>query len=167
MTKSLSSSDPWLPDSPSTDLTINEDNLIHQALSVLEQRVFQRGPHLESSKDVRDYLRLKLAGEKNEVFAVLFLDSKHRIITFELLFNGTVNCATVHARYVVERTLAHNSAAVILVHNHPSGCSEPSNNDVILTHELKRLLESIQVRVLDHFVIGKGEPYSFAESGRL
>ena len=152
---------------PPTALTVNEAQLINQALRVMEQRLFQRGPHLVDTHSVRQYLRLKLAGEQNEVFAVLFLDCRHRLLAFESLFQGTVDSATVYPRRVVQRALDHNSAAVILVHNHPSGCTQPSNSDVILTHELKRLLEGIQVQVLDHFIVGQGEPYSFAESGRL
>ncbi|AZF53188.1 DNA repair protein RadC [Pseudomonas sp. R4-34-07] len=152
---------------PSTALTVNEEQLVHQALRVLEQRLFQRGPRLIDPQSVRHYLRLALAGEKNEVFAVLFLDTRHRVLAFEPLFQGTVDSAAVYPRYVVQRALAHNSAAVILVHNHPSGCAEPSHNDVVMTQQLKILLEGIQVRVLDHFIIGEGEPYSFAESGRL
>lgn len=165
----LSLPDPNAPASatPPTALTVNETQLVHKALRVMEQRLFQRGPYLENAKDARHYLRLKLAGEKNEVFAVLFLDNKHRILAFESLFQGTVDSTTVHPRRVVQRALDHNSAAVILVHNHPSGCTEPSNKDMVLTHELKRLLEGIQVRVLDHFIVGEGEPYSFAEAGCL
>ena len=148
-------------------LTVQEERLIHRAVRVLEQHLFKHGPCLIDPQSVRYYLRLKMAGEKNEVFAVLFLDSKHRVLAFEPLFQGTVESATVYPRRVVQRALDHNSAAVILVHNHPSGCTQPSNSDVILTHELKKLLGGIEVRVLDHFIIGEGEPYSFAESGRL
>ena len=155
------------PATPSTALSVQEEHLIHHALRVLEQHLFKHGPCLIDPQSVRDYLRLKLAGEKNEVFAVLFLDCRHRLLAFEPLFQGTVESATVYPRRVVQRALDHNSAAVILVHNHPSGCTQPSNSDVVLTHELKRLLEGIQVQVLDHFIVGQGEPYSFAESGRL
>ncbi len=167
MNESLPTRDAPTPATSSTTLTVNEAQLVHQALCGMEQRLFQRGPCLVDPQSVRHYLRLKLAAEKNEVFAVLFLDSKHRILAFEPLFQGTVDSATVHPRRVLQRALDHNSAAVILVHNHPSGCTQPSNNDVLLTHELKKLLAGIQVRVLDHFIVGEGEPYSFAESGRL
>lgn len=152
---------------PSTALTVSEAQLVDQALRTLEQRLFQRGPRLVDPQSVRRYLRLKLAGEKNEVFAVLFLDNKHRLLAFEPLFQGTVDSASVYPRCVVQRALAHNSAAVILIHNHPSGCTQPSNQDVLITHALKTLLEGIQVQVLDHFILGEGEPYSFAEAGRL
>ncbi|MFL1480853.1 RadC family protein [Pseudomonas grimontii] len=155
------------PATPSTALTVNEEQLVHQALRVLEQRLFQRGPRLQDPQNVRHYLRLALAAEKNEVFAVLFLDNQHRVLAFEPLFQGTVDSATVYPRGVVQRALAHNSAAVIFVHNHPSGSTQPSHNDIVLTQELKKLLNLIQVRVLDHFIIGEGEPYSFAESGQL
>lgn len=167
MSVSLPNPDAPASVTPSTTLTVNEAQLVDQALRTLEQRLFQRGPRLVDPHNVSRYLRLKLAGEQNEVFAVLFLDSKHRLLAFESLFQGSVDCASVYPRRVVQRVLAHNSAAVILVHNHPSGCTEPSNNDVVLTQELKKLLEGIQVRVLDHFIVGEGQPYSFAEAGRL
>lgn len=155
------------PATPSTALTVNEEQLLHQALRVLEQRLFQRGPCFVDPQSVRHYLRLALAAEKNEVFAALFLDSQHRLLAFEPLFKGTVDSATVYPRCVVQRALAHNSAAVILVHNHPSGGTQPSHSDVVLTQELKKLLGVIQVRVLDHFIVGEGDPYSFTESGQL
>lgn len=126
------------PTTPSTALTANEEQLIHQALRMLEQRLFHRGSRLEDPQSVRHYLRLALTAEKNEVFAVLFLDNQHRVLAFEPLFQGTVDSATVYPRCVVQRALAHNSAAVIFVHNHPSGSTQPSHNDIVLTQELKR-----------------------------
>lgn len=153
------------PSSKSTALTVNEEQLVHQALRVLEQRLFQHGPCFANPQSVRHYLRLALATEKNEVFAVLFLDNQHRLLAFEPLFQGTVDSAAVYPRCVLQRALAHNCSAVILVHNHPSGCTQPSSKDEALTRELKKLLELVQVRVLDHFIVGDGEPYSFAEAG--
>ncbi|HSN00695.1 MAG TPA: DNA repair protein RadC [Rudaea sp.] len=114
-----------------------------------------------------DYLRARIGAYPYEVFACLFLDNRHRILAFEELFRGTIDGASVHPREVVRRCLAHNAAAVILAHNHPSGVAEPSQADRAITAELKRALETIQVRVLDHFVVGAGSPTSFAARGLL
>lgn len=167
MTLSPSTLDAPASAAPSTALTVNEAQLVHHALRVMEQRLFQRGPYFADPQNVRDYLRLKLASEKNEVFAVLFLDNKHRLLAFEPLFQGTIDSASVYPRRVLQRALEHNSAAVILVHNHPSGCTQPSHQDVLITQVLKKLLDAIQIQVLDHFIVGEGQPYSFAEAGRL
>ncbi len=152
---------------PATQYCADEEQLIQRALSVLEQRVFQHGPLLNSSQDVRHYLRLKLAGEPNEVFAVLFLDTQHQVLAFEPMFHGTVNGTTVHMRQILQRVLDHNSAAVIIVHNHPSGSVAPSQADRFLTTALSQLLSSIDVQLLDHFIVGEGEPFSFQEAGLL
>lgn len=123
------------------------------------------GSALESPQAVRDYLKAQLRHEPHEVFACLFLDSKHRTLAFEVLFRGTIDSASVYPRQVVKRALAHNAAAVILSHNHPSGVAEPSQADLFLTRRLQDALGLIDVRVLDHFVIGDGEPLSLAEKG--
>lgn len=114
-----------------------------------------------------DYLRARIGAYPYEVFACLFLDNRHRILAFEELFRGTIDGASVHPREVVRRCLAHNAAAVIFAHNHPSGVAEPSQADRAITAELKRALETIQVRVLDHFIVGTGIPTSFAARGLL
>ena len=114
-----------------------------------------------------DYPRARIGAYPYEVFACVFLDNRHRILAFEELFRGTIDGASVHPREVVRRCLAHNAAAVILAHNHPSGVAEPSQADRAITAELKRALETIQVRVLDHFIIGAGMPTSFAARGLL
>jgi DNA repair protein RadC len=114
-----------------------------------------------------DYLRARIGAYPYEVFACIFLDNRHRIIAFEEMFRGTIDGASVHPREVVRRCIAHNAAAVILAHNHPSGVAEPSQADRAITAELKRALETIQVRVLDHFIIGAGMPTSFAARGLL
>ena len=114
-----------------------------------------------------DYLRARIGAYPYEVFACIFLDNRHRILAFEELFRGTIDGASVHPREVVRRCLAHNAAAVVLAHNHPSGVAEPSQADRAITAELKRALETIQVRVLDHFIIGAGMPTSFAARGLL
>lgn len=127
----------------------------------------QRGPALASPREAADYLRAELRWYPHEVFACLFLDNRHRVITFEPLFNGTIDSASVHPREVVRRCLANNAAAVILAHNHPSGVCEPSAADEAITRRLKDALALVDVRVLDHLVIGDGPPGSLAERGLL
>lgn len=125
----------------------------------------RRDSALESPESVRDYLKAMLRHEPHEVFGCLFLDSKHRVLAFEALFHGSIDNASVYPRQVVKRALAHNAAALILCHNHPSGVSEPSQADRILTKRLKEALELVDVRVLDHFIVGDGEPLSMVEHG--
>ena len=127
----------------------------------------QRDSALESPQAVRDYLKAQLRHEPHEVFACLFLDSKHRVLAFEVLFHGSIDSASVYPRQVVKRSLAHNAAALILTHNHPSGVAEPSQADRILTKRLQDALALIDVRVLGHFIVGDGEPLSMAELGWL
>ena len=124
-------------------------------------------PAMENARTVGDYLKSQLRHGPHEVFACLFLDNKHRVLTFEILFNGTINSASVHPRQVVKRALAHNAAAVILSHNHPSGVAEPSQADIQITRRLCDALSLVDVRVLDHFVIGDGEPLSMAQRGLM
>ena len=120
---------------------------------------------LENPASVRRYLKSRLRHEASEVFGCLFLDTKHRPLAFEVLFRGTINRASVYPREVVRRSLLHNAAALILCHNHPSGHSEPSEDDVHMTLVLKRALALIDVRVLDHVIVGDGEPLSMIEQG--
>ena len=117
---------------------------------------------------MRDYLRLHLAGLLHEVFFALWLDSQHRLLVAEELFRGTLASTSVYPREVVKRALAHNAAAVVFAHNHPSGVAEPSSADETLTRSLKQSLALVDVRVLDHFVVaGQATPLSFAERGML
>lgn len=125
----------------------------------------RRDSALESPQAVRDYLKAQLRHEPHEVFGCLFLDAKHRALAFEVLFRGSIDSASVYPRQVVKRALANNAAAVILTHNHPSGVSEPSQADRVLTQRLKDALALVEVRVLDHFIVGDGEPLSMAELG--
>lgn len=127
----------------------------------------ERGDPLTSPGQTRQYLTTRLRHYPHEVFAALFLDNRHRVITFEELFRGTIDGASVHPREVVKRALHHNAAALILAHNHPSGVSEPSGADRSLTRRLGEALALVGVRVLDHFIIGDGDPYSFAEHGLI
>lgn len=124
-------------------------------------------PVFDSPQAVKDYLQLQLASKPHEVFAVLFLDTQHRLLAFEELFRGTLNQASVYPREVVKRALALNAAAAILAHNHPSGVAEPSRADEALTQALKAALALVDVRVLDHFVVARGSVVSFAERGLL
>jgi len=116
---------------------------------------------------VRDYLRLKLQDRPHEVFVAVFLDAQNRVLAVEELFRGTLTQTSVYPREVVKRALAHNAAALILAHNHPSGIAEPSRSDEALTQVLKQSLALVDVKVLDHFVIGAGAAMSFAERGLL
>lgn len=131
------------------------------------QEELQRGDALNSPRVVRDYLQLLLAGRPQEVFLVLFLDTQHRVIASEELFHGTLSQTSVYPREVVKRALAHNAAALILAHNHPSGVAEPSQADQMLTRALKQALSLVDVTVLDHFVVATGQTLSFAERGLL
>jgi DNA repair protein RadC len=125
------------------------------------------GDLLTSPDLVRNYLSAQLRHQPREVFAVLFLDNQNRLITYEELFFGTIDGASVYPREVVRRALAHNCAAVILSHNHPSGVAEPSQADCRITRRLQAALELIDVRVVDHMVVGDSEVISFAERGLL
>jgi DNA repair protein RadC len=144
-----------------------EDQIIEEASLILDRRMFTRGPMLFSPQDVRDFLKLKLASHEHEVFASVFLDNRHQVIAFEELFFGTVDGASVYPRQLVKRALHWNCAALIISHNHPSGCSEPSQADRLLTERLKEALALVDVRVLDHFIVGAGRPLSLAEYGWL
>jgi len=131
------------------------------------QEEMQRGDALNSPSAVRDFLQLLLASRPQEVFMVVFLDTQHRVIASEELFHGTLSQTSVYPREVVKRALAHNAAAVILAHNHPSGVAEPSQSDQLLTDALKKALSLVEVRVLDHFIVATGQTLSFAEKGLL
>ena len=127
----------------------------------------QKGVMLSSPRDTEKYLQLQLGDRLQEVFCCLFLDNRHRVLAFEELFQGTINGTAVYAREVVRRALNHNAAAVIFAHNHPSGVAEPSQADEVLTARLQEALALIDVRVLDHIVIGDREVVSFSERGLL
>ncbi|MCK7575726.1 MAG: DNA repair protein RadC [Chromatiales bacterium] len=122
---------------------------------------------LTSPEATRDYLKLRLYGSPHEIFACLFLDNRHRVIVYEELFRGTIDGASVHPREVVRRVIQTNAAAVIFAHNHPSGVAEPSQADLRITQRLKEALALIDVRVLDHIIVGDGDGTSFAERGLL
>jgi DNA repair protein RadC len=122
-------------------------------------------PLLSDTASVRRYLLHKLSGYEREAFACLFVDARHRLLAFEVLFLGSVDRTSVHPREVLKQALAWNAAAVVLAHNHPSGNPEPSASDVRLTEELRLLLMRVEIRVLDHVVVGHGQTVSLAERG--
>jgi DNA repair protein RadC len=144
-----------------------------QASFELARRALQEGlgeqPEILSSPGaVRDWLRLSLGWQQREIFAALWLDAQHRLIAHETLFAGSLTQSCVHPREVVKSALAHNAAAVVFAHNHPSGVCEPSPEDIRLTHHLKEALALVEVRLLDHFIVsGKSQPVSLAERGEV
>ena len=125
----------------------------------------QQTDNLTSPQQTLHYLHTRLRHYPYEVFACLFLDNRHRVICYEELFRGTIDGASVHPREVVKRALEHNAAALIFAHNHPSGIVEPSQADKTITEQLKRALALVDIRVLDHIIIGEGRPASLAERG--
>jgi DNA repair protein RadC len=127
----------------------------------------QRGEALASPEDTRRFLLARLRDQPHEIFACLFLDNRNRVIAFEELFRGTIDGASVYPREVVKKALARNAAALIVAHNHPSGVAEPSRADEALTQRLREALALVDVRLLDHFVVGDGVCVSFAERGLL
>jgi DNA repair protein RadC len=129
------------------------------------QEQLMRETVFASAEHVRTYLSSQLRHSQREIFAVLFLDTQHRLIRYQELFMGTVDAAAVYPREVVKAALQYNAAAVILAHNHPSGIAEPSQADISITDKIKRALDLVDVRLLDHFVVGDGSPVSLAERG--
>ncbi len=131
------------------------------------EEILQRSDALTSPQVTRAYISAQLRGYSYEVFACLFLDNQNRVIILEELFRGTIDSASVYPREVAKRALHHNAAAVIFAHNHPSGINEPSQADKHITDKLKQVMQLFDIRVLDHFIVGDGMPYSFAENGLL
>lgn len=129
------------------------------------REIIDRGDSLTSAAQTRDYLTSQLKHHPHEVFACLYLDNQHRPIHFEKLFRGTIDSASVYPREVVRRALEHNAAAVILAHNHPSGNTSPSRADAQITQRIKSALALVDIRVLDHLIIGDGPALSLAEHG--
>jgi len=145
---------------------MTQDQTIKCALKILERRI-RDAPTLASPAAVRDYLRLLLHDRPHEVFVCVFLDSQHRVLACDELFRGTLAQTSVYPREVVKAALAHNAAAVIFAHNHPSGIAEPSRADELLTQSLKQALALVDIRALDHFVVAGSALVSFAERGLL
>lgn len=156
----------FVRDSDGNYLAAPDDRVIDAARQVVE-RSFSKGMKLTTPNRVREFLWLKLAGYDHEVFGAIFLDTQHRVIEFSELFHGTLDSASVYPREVVKAALHHNAGAVIFTHNHPSGEPDPSDADRRITQRLQEALGLIEVRVLDHIVVGGSDSVSFAERGYL
>ena len=147
-------------------LPASADQILDAARQVIDQKM-QRGAAFTSPLLVKEYLVTKLSGFEHEVFAVLFLDSQHRLIEYVEMFRGTIDSASVYPREVIKEALKLNAAAVIISHNHPSGNPEPSTADKALTVRLKEALALVDVRTLDHIIVAGADTTSFAERGLL
>ena len=147
-------------------LPATAEQILEEARRVIDLKT-QRGEAFTSPELVKEYLITKLAGFEHEVFAALFLDAKHQLIQYVEMFRGSIDSASVYPREVVKEALHHNAAAVIFAHNHPSGNPEPSQADKTLTQGLKEALMLVEVRSLDHIVVGGRQTVSFAERGLI
>ncbi len=151
-----------------SETTRRDDAIIRRALAILEGRLRAGGPQLSSPQATADYLRLRLAEAEHEVFAVLWLDAQNVLIEYQELFRGTVTQTVVFPREVAKEALRCNAAGAIIAHNHPSGTAEPSRPDLALTREVMRVLALVDVRVVDHVIIGgTREPFSFEAHGMM
>ncbi len=147
-------------------LQATAEQILEAARQAIERKM-QRGTSFTSPAAVKEYLRAKLAGFEHEVFAVLFMDTQHRLIEYAEMFRGTIDSASVYPRELVKEALRLNAAAVILSHNHPSGSPDPSQADNVLTQRLKEALGLVDVRVLDHIIVAGTDTTSFAERGLI
>lgn len=147
--------------------SVSEHEIIQEALAILERRHVRESDVLSSPKDVTDYLRLRFGALEHEVFVMVHLDNRHRVIAVDELFRGTIDGCSVMPREVVKAALAKNTAAVVLAHNHPSGLAQPSEADKALTRKLKDTLTVVEIRCLDHVIVSPTETFSFAEAGLL
>jgi len=143
---------------------VNEEQVLARARRILEKRLLTT-PCLENPNQVQEYLTYRVGHMEQEVFGVIFLSTRHQILSMEEMFYGTIDSATVHPREVVKRALALNAAAVILYHCHPSGIPEPSASDQAITRRLKDALALVDMRILDHIVVGNLQCVSMAERG--
>ena len=143
-----------------------DDEVLRHAATILERRMLRLGSVSDPSA-AKDFLRMRLAPLEHEVFAAIFLDTRHKIIAYEELFRGTLDGAEVHPREVAKRALAHNAACLILGHNHPSGSLEPSAADRAVTARLKQGLALLDIRIIDHIIVSADGTTSMAERGQL
>ncbi|HHL2498321.1 TPA: DNA repair protein RadC [Yersinia enterocolitica] len=149
------------------EMSPGEQRTIRRALNLLAKQLREPGVAFTSTAVTRDWLRLHLTGLEREVFVVLWLDNQNRLLTQETLFTGTINSTTVHPRELVKSAMKHNAASAVLAHNHPSQLAEPSQADRQITDRIKTALELVDVRVLDHLIVGGMDIVSFAERGWL
>lgn len=145
---------------------ISEEDVLYWAEKIVTKR-FTRSNYLTSPDLTREFLQIILAKENRELFIVIFLDNQNGVLGYEILFQGTIDAAAVYPREIVKAVLVNNAAAVILAHNHPSGLPEPSFADQKITDRVIKALETIDVKVLDHLVVGGTETVSFAERGLI
>lgn len=145
---------------------ISDNQILYWAESILVERFF-RSNYLTSPDATKNFLRVMFAQETREIFTIIFLDNQHGVLGKECLFKGTIDGAAIYPREVIKSVLDKNAAAVIICHNHPSGTPEPSQADLRITAQLAKALETIDVRLLDHLVVGGIEIVSFAERGLL
>ena len=151
-----------------TEIRDKEDVVIKEALAILAGRLHKEDLlHATSSDAAFDYLKLKVATREHEVFGILFLDNQHHLLKDVELFRGTIDGASVYPREVLKEALRHNAAAVIFYHNHPSGLAEPSSSDDAITARLKAALQVVEIRVLDHIIVGGLDAYSYSSHGKL
>ena len=155
-----------IPDYLPAKLNEAERAIVAHALRIVTKAA-ERGPAFTEPKAVMDFCRLHLADLEHEVFGVLFLDTRHRLIAYRVLFRGTVDGSEVHPREVVKEAMACNAAACVFTHNHPSGALDPSTADRVVTKRLKEALALVDVRVLDHIIVAGGSAVSFAREGWL
>ncbi|ECE4235547.1 DNA repair protein RadC [Salmonella enterica] len=147
--------------------SVNEQRIIRRAMRLLEKYRHDPGEQFLAASFTKIWLQLHLARQEREIFMALYLDSQNRLLEHETLFLGTVNCTEVHPREIVKSALRQNAAAVILAHNHPSGMAEASQADRLITAQITKALDLVDVRVLDHFIVGDSEVISFSERGWL
>ena len=146
--------------------SVSEQDIVEFAKHIIAKQ-FERGVTITSPKASVDFLQSQIGHYEHEVFAALFLDSKHRVIAFEELFTGTIDQASVYPREVAKRALHHNAAAIIFTHNHPSGVTDPSQSDIALTETLVAAMNLLGVRALDHIVVANNQSQSLAELGYI
>ena len=146
---------------------LQDQEVIDAALDILRRKVDRINIGMSSPQAVRDYLRLSIGDREHEIFIAVFCDAQNRVLSLDEMFRGTLTQTSVYPREVVKRALAVNAASVIFAHNHPSGLAEPSRSDEALTAGLRQALALVDVKVLDHFIIGGSSMMSFAERGLL
>ena len=146
---------------------VDDEEIIAKALGIIKRRLRVTDMQVGSPRDRKDYLTLKLADMPHEVFACMWLDSQNRLMEYSELFRGTLTQTSVYPREVVKEALRLNAGGVILAHNHPSGLPEPSRADELITQDLKKALALVDVKVLDHIIVGGADTMSFAERGLL
>jgi DNA repair protein RadC len=152
---------------PEIEMTSSEEKIVAHAVRILHTALANRGELLTAPSIVKRYLILRLARKEHEVFGALWLNAKNELIADEDMFVGTLTQTSVHPREVVKKSLYHNAASMICYHNHPSGCSLPSEADRCLTIQLQTALQLVEVRLLDHIIVGGLDSYSFAEHSQV